>query len=125
MRQKLSATFLNQSKVCAASESALETAILNAVVLMLVAVSSTKAYDKRLQELDYDDLPLNADSSSDALLVVEDEGLCGVELRRVALGHEYSDALVLVEGLVDFAVVDGGAVEVEDDVVELVVVLAA
>ena len=103
----------------------METAIVNPYVLILVAVSSTKAYDKRLQELDYDDLPLNADGGSDALLVVEDEGLCGVELRRVALGHQDSDALVLVEGLVDFAVVDRGAIEVEDDVVELVVVLAA
>ena len=54
------------------------------------------------------------------MLVMLDEVLGWVELRRVALGEEYFDLLLLVEGLVDFARVDGGAVQVEDDVDEVV-----
>ena len=65
-------------------------------------------------------LPLNADAGPDSLLVMLDELLGWVELRRVALGEEYFDRLLLVEGLVDFARVDGGAVQVEDDVDEVV-----
>ena len=55
----------------------------------------------------------------------EDEELGRVELRRVALGHEDFDPLRLVEGLISFTGVDRGAVEIEDCVGELVVVVAA
>ena len=89
---------------------------MNASVPTWLAVSPTNPYDKRLQELAADHLPLHADGLPDALLVVADERLRRVVLRGVALGHQDPDFLRRVELLVQLARVDGGAVEVEDGV---------